>query len=211
LEKIKEEIMSSELVVALVTAVLSSIIGPIAVYYVQQLTEKKKKDLLGESMETNELIIGKMESIREDYKSDRVWLLQFHNGGHFYPTGKSIQKFSMVYEVMGNSVVPCQHQFQNIPVSLFSKGINLLHKGNVICIPDTTQGDKQYEGITSVVPGASVKSTYLFPLFNIKNEFIGVVGMDFTEQQIDLDVSQLTDIEVESSTIGGVLHNYLTL
>ena len=35
--------MSSELVVALVTAVLSSIIGPIAVYYVQQLTEKKKK------------------------------------------------------------------------------------------------------------------------------------------------------------------------
>ena len=104
--------MSSELVVALVTAVLSSIIGPIAVYYVQQLTEKKKKDFLGESMETNELIIGKMESIREDYKSDRVWLLQFHNGGHFYPTGKSIQKFSMVYEVMGNSVVPCQHQFQ---------------------------------------------------------------------------------------------------
>jgi hypothetical protein len=51
----------------------------------------------------------------------------------------------------------------------------------------------------------------LFPLFNIKNEFIGVVGMDFTDQQIDLDVSQLTDIEVESSTIGGVLHNYLTL
>ena len=203
--------MSSELVVALVTAVLSSIIGPIAVYYVQQLTERKKKDLLGESMETNELIIGKMESIREDYKSDRVWLLQFHNGGHFYPTGKSIQKFSMVYEVMGNSVMPCQHQFQNIPVSLFSKGINLLHKGNVICIPDATHGDKQYEGVTSVVPGADVKSTYLFPLFNIKNEFIGIVGVDFTDHLIDLDVSQLTDIEVEISTIGGVLHNYLSL
>ena len=150
-----------------------------------------------------------MESIREDFKSDRVWLLQFHNGGHFYPTGKSIQKFSMVYEVLSNSVVPCQHQFQNIPVSLFSKGINTLHKGNVVSIEDTMMSDKQYEGFTSVVPGAGVKSTYIFPIYNIKNEFIAVVGVDFTENKTSLDISQLVEIEVEVSTIGGVLENYL--
>ena len=201
--------MTSELVIGLTTAVLTSIIGPIAVHYVTKLTEKKKKDALGESIKLNELITEKMESIREDFKSDRVWLLQFHNGGHFYPTGKSIQKFSMVYEVLSNSVVPCQHQFQNIPVSLFSKGINTLHKGNVVSIEDTMMSDKQYEGFTSVVPGAGVKSTYIFPIYNIKNEFIAVVGVDFTENKTSLDISQLVEIEVEVSTIGGVLENYL--
>jgi hypothetical protein len=201
--------MTSELIIGLTTAVLTSIIGPIAVHYVTIITEKKKKDPLGESIKLNELITEKMESIREDFKSDRVWLLQFHNGGHFYPTGKSIQKFSMVYEVLSNSVVPCQHQFQNIPVSLFSKGINTLHKGNVVSIEDTMMSDKQYEGFTSVVPGAGVKSTYIFPIYNIKNEFIAVVGVDFTENKTSLDISQLVEIEVEVSTIGGVLENYL--
>ena len=137
-------------------------------------------------------------------------MLQFHNGGHFYPTGKSIQKFSMVYEVLSNSVIPCQHQFQNIPVSLFSRGIQTLHQGNVICIEDATIAEKQYEGFTSVIPGAGVKSTYIFPVYNIKNHFIGIVGIDFTQAPLSLDVSQLTDAELEISSIGGVLDNYLT-
>jgi hypothetical protein len=201
--------MTVEVIVGLSTAVLTSIIGPIAVHYVKLITQKKKDDPLGESMEINELIITKMESIRTENKSDRVWLLQFHNGGHFYPTGKSIQKFSMVYEVLSNSSVPCQHQFQNIPVSLFSKAINVLHKGKVICIDDTSIAEKQYEGFTSVIPGAGVKSTYMFPIYNIKGHFIGIVGVDFVDKKKALDMAQLTDVELEISTIGGVLDNYL--
>ena len=202
--------MTSELIIGMTTAVLTSIIGPIAVHYVKLLTEKKKKDPLGESMKLNELIITKMESIRLDNHADRVWLLQFHNGGHFYPTGKSIQKFSMVYEVLSNSAIPCQHQFQNIPVSLFSKAINVLHKGKVICVDDATIADKQYEGFTSVIPGSGVKSTYMFPVYNIKDHFIGIVGADFSNKKKALDMAQLTDVEIEISTIGGVLDNYLT-
>ena len=202
--------MTSELMVGIFSAVLSSVIGPIAVHYVKLLTQKKKEDPLGESMKVNELIIAKMESIRTDSHADRVWLLQFHNGGHFYPTGKSIQKFSMVYEVLSNSSIPCQHQFQNIPVSLFSKAIHVLHKGKVICIDDTSVADKQYEGFTSVIHGAGVKSTYMFPIYNIKDHFIGIVGIDFSSKTNALDVAQLTDVEIEMSTIGGVLDNYLT-
>jgi hypothetical protein len=201
---------SIEVAIAIGTAVLSSIVGPIAVHYVTLLTDKKKKETLDQYIESNELVNEKIESVRNDINADRIWILQFHNGGHFYPTGKSIQKFSMVYEVLRTGVIPCQHQFQNIPVSLFSKGINTLCKGKVICIKDTSVEEKQYEGITSVVPGANVKSTYIFPIYDIKNNFIAIVGIDFTDKVVDLDISQLTDIEIDISAIGGVLHDYLS-
>jgi hypothetical protein len=201
--------MSNELIVAIITAVTTSILGPIAVHYAKVATERKKKDQLIDSLEVNQMINDKLEHIKKDHNSDRVWLIQFHNGGHFYPTGKSIQKFSIVYELVNSDIVPCQTYFQNIPVSLFSKSMHALYKGITVAIPDTSLHDKQFEGFTSVVYGASVKSTYMFPLYNIKDEFIGIVGIDYVNRKRDLKEKELNDIDLEISTIGGVLNNYL--
>ncbi len=203
--------MGTEVIVALITAGITSIVGPIAVHYAKEVVNqnKKKKDPLSESIKVNQMITERLEKIREEFGVDRIWLLQFHNGGHFYPTGKSIQKFSMVYELLNPAVVPCQHQFQNIPVSLFSRAINELLEGNSIHIEDTSKDDAQFEGFTSVIISAGVKSTYMFPLFNIKGEFVGIVGVDFVENMKSLDEEKLKDIGLTVSTIGGVLNNYL--
>lgn len=201
--------MNNELIVAIITAVTTSIIGPIVVHYVSLLTTSKKKDPLSESIEVNHTVNTKLETIKEESSSDRIWLVQFHNGGTFYPTGKSIQKFSVVYEILSVGIVPCQHQFQNIPVSLFSKSINTLHKGKVISIPDTSLENKQFEGFTSVIPGANVKSTYLFPLYTIKDEFVGIIGIDYCTKKKELSDKQIIELELEMSAIGGVLNNYL--
>ena len=202
--------MNTELIVAGITAITTSIVGPIVVHYVQVMLEKRKKNILTASIEINQLIDTKLDEVKRALNADRIWLIQFHNGGNFYPTGKSIQKFSIVYELVSTSIVPCQSQFQNIPVSLFSRAMNHLHKGKTITIPDTSVADRQFEGFTSVVPSASVKSTYLFPLFNIKNEFIGIVGVDYVEKKKDLAEAALVNMELEISTIGGVLNNYLS-
>ncbi len=60
-----------------------------------------------------------------------------------------------------------------------------------------------------MVYGASVKSTYMFPLYNIKDEFIGIVGLDYVNRKKDIKEKEITDIDLEISTIGGVLNNYL--
>ena len=201
--------MNTELIVAIITAVTTSILGPIAVHYAKAATDRKKKCQLSDSIEVNEMINDKLEQIKKDHGSDRIWLIQFHNGGNFYPTGKSIQKFSIVYELVNSDIVACQGQFQSIPVSLFSKSMHSLHKGFTVVVPDTSIADKQFEGFTSVVYGASVKSTYMFPLFNIKDEFIGIVGIDYVNKKKDLKEKEVFDIELEVSSIGGVLNNYL--
>lgn len=201
--------MEIEVIVALITAVVTSIVGPIAVHYAKQYNDsrRKKEDPFTESLRVNQMINEKLDDVKKEYQADRIWMLQFHNGGHFYPTGKSIQKFSMVYELLNPSVVPCQTQFQNIPVSLFSTAINHLVEGNTIQIPNTSENESRFEGITSVVVGAGVESTYLFPIFNIKGDFVGIVGLDYVEDPILLSQEKIKSISLETSTIGGVLNN----
>lgn len=197
-------------IIAMTTAILTSIIGPIAVHYITKLMADKKTDILSAALEINSVVTEKLDIVKKETEADRIWLLQFHNGGNFYPTGKSIQKFSMGYELLNSDSVPCQSQFQNIPVSLFSKQIHSLHKGVVISVADTTIGETKYAGFTSVIVGSGVKSTYIFPVYNIKGDLVAIVGLDYNTKKIELDQSKLINIELEVSTIGGVLGNYLS-
>jgi hypothetical protein len=78
----------------------------------------------------------KLDAIKEEFKADRIWITQFHNGGNFYPTGKSMAKFSVIYETVNIGVGSIQNMFQNIQVNLFSKSINELLENNSIQIAD---------------------------------------------------------------------------
>ena len=87
--------MSSEVIVAFITGVL----GPITLLYVKSILDKRKvkPDMVTEALKVSELITSKIDHIKDEFRADRVWVTQFHNGGHFYPTGKSMAKFSIIY------------------------------------------------------------------------------------------------------------------
>ena len=103
--------MLTTIAVALITAVF----GPIMVNWVKLKMEKPdKRTPMREALETSTLIDGQLEAIMNELNCDRVWLAQFHNGGHFYPTGKSIQKFSVFYEVLTPGTPSLKTTFQNI-------------------------------------------------------------------------------------------------
>ena len=117
----------------IIVAFITGVIGPIAVMYFKNILEKKEKpDMVRETLLVSELVNTKIEHIKEEYKADRVWVTQFHNGGNFYPTGKSMAKFSIIYETVGANVSSVQGNFHNIPVNLFSKSINQLLNNDVI-------------------------------------------------------------------------------
>ena len=106
--------MSTEVIVAFITG----IIGPILLLFIKNRMDKNKKpDIVKEALQVGELIMSKIEHIKDEFEADRVWIMQFHNGGHFYPTGKSIAKFSFIYEVVSMGTSSIQMNFQNIPVN----------------------------------------------------------------------------------------------
>jgi hypothetical protein len=83
----------------IVIAFISGVLGPILLLYIKHLLDKKKikPDMVTDTLRVSELVNQRIEHIKEEFNADRVWVSQFHNGGNFYPTGRSMAKFSIVY------------------------------------------------------------------------------------------------------------------
>jgi len=195
-----------EIIIAFITGVIS----PVTIVLLKNRLEKKNKpDMVEEALKVSELVTNKIDDIREDIKADRVWVTQFHNGGHFYPTGKSITKFSVIYETVNTGVSSIQSSFQNIPVNLFSKSMNRLVEGNIIEIPDYKDETIATYGLKYVAEDNGCKSGYLFSIKTIEGKFIGVLGIDFTKRKTKLDDDVINNIMIQCSSLGGVLMNHL--
>ena len=196
-----------EICIAFITGVL----GPILIIYTKNYLDKKNKpDMVEEALKVSELVTNKIDEIREGLKADRVWVTQFHNGGHFYPTGKSITKFSVMYESVNTGVQSMQTNFQNIPVHLFSKSMNQLVAADTIEIADYKDETIATYGLKYVAEDTGCKSGYLFAIKTIDDKFIGVLGVDYTKKKVKLDDDVINNIMINASSLGGVLMNHLS-
>ena len=196
-----------ELGIAFVTGVF----GPVSVIFVKNYLDKKKQkpDMVRETLHVSELINSRIEHIKEEFHADRVWITQFHNGGNFYPTGKSMAKFSIIYESVVPGISSVQSNFYNIPVNLFSKSINQLYQNDVIEIPDYKDETIATYGLKYIAEESGCKSGYLFAIKTIDEKFIGTLGLDFTKRKTKLDMESINHLQVHASSLGGVLMNHL--
>jgi len=194
-------------------AIIGGIIGPIIVltskWYLDNKLGKKKTDMVTEALEVGELVTTKLDQIKDDYEADRVWLSQFHNGGHFYPTGKSIAKFSIFYETVTPSAQSLQLTLKNIPVALFSKSFNELLNEGAVTIPDFEDETISTYGLKYFAAEYGTKSQYLFAIKNFEGKFIAILGIDYTKEKHRLKLKEIEELIRTSISLGGVLSNHL--
>ena len=196
---------------------LSGIVVPIAIFLIKNKIEKnkeinksKQEDKLGNEILISNTITNRLEILKTEYKADRIWITQFHNGGSYYPTNKSIQKFSMFYEVVEYDVESIKMLFQNIPVSLFSASNKRILENNSIIISDFKDANIQTYGLKYAADETGCKSGYIFGIRDINNKLIGTLGIDYTKRKKLLEIEDIQLLEIEAAQIGGVLYNYLT-
>jgi hypothetical protein len=199
--------MSASIIVAFITGVL----GPVLLLFIKNKLEKKteKPDMVLETLKVSELVMTKLDHIKDEFKGDRVWVAQFHNGGNFYPTGKSMAKFSIIYESVAPSVSSIQGNFHNIPVNLFSRSINQLLEHDKIEISDFKDETVATYGLKYIAEDTGCKSGYLFAIKCIEGRFIGMLGIDYTKRKTKLNEESVNQLLVQSTSIGGVLMNHL--
>jgi hypothetical protein len=203
--------MSTPAIIAIISALITGIFGPILVRYVQHKFTKveEKPDMVKDALAVSKIVHLKIDELKEEIKADRVWITQFHNGGHFYPTGKSIAKFSMIYEVVEAGINSIQNSFQNIPVSLFSKSTNHLLENDIIEIPNYKDSEAATFGLKYVAEESGCKSGYLFAIKSIDHKFIGILGIDFVKTKTKLEEEQIQYLTLQATAIGGVLYGHL--
>ena len=196
---------------SIIAAFITGVLGPILVMVFKRYYDKHKKkpDMVTETLELSERVMIKLEHVKEEFNADRVWVTQFHNGGHFYPTGKSIAKFSVVYESVNAGVGSIQSNFQNIPVSLFSRSINELLENDVIAISDYKDDTIATYGLKYVAHESGCKSGYLFAIKTIDDKFIGTLGVDFVKRKTNLNIEELNHLTNHATAIGGELAAHL--
>ena len=193
---------------AILVVIISAVVGPLLVTrYRHYLNNKTKVDPIKSALQTNMLVDDQLEQIKDELDACRVWISQFHNGGNFYPTGKSIQKFSIFHEMYTPGVSPISDTFKNIPVSLFSKPISHLYSDGEILISNYKKGN--HFGLKTFAEGTGSKSSYLFALNSINDEFIGTLGIEYCSRVKKLSEEQLNTARTKSISIGTLLSTYL--
>lgn len=196
----------------LIGAFLTGIVGPILYLLIDKYMSKKKdgrKDKIKESIANTCTINSELEEIMDEFGGDRVWISQFHNGGNFYPTGKSIQKFSVFYEVTRPGVSAIAHIFSNIPCSLYPKAFQHMLENKSIFIPDYEDETVATYGLKGSAETAGDKSSYLLPLFSLDDKYIGVVGIDYTTKKYRMKKDEWEHFQIKASKLAGYLSSYL--
>jgi hypothetical protein len=196
--------MFTTIIVALITAV----IGPIIVNWVKLKMEKKSQVTpMREALEASTLVDNQLDTILNELECDRVWLQQFHNGGHFYPTGKSIQKFSIFYEKATPDLPHLQHTFQNIPVSLFPRVLSKIYKDTELAIDDISTAEDTY-GLEYMTTQFGTKSVCMLGLYSLDDHLIGVLGISFKKAH-HLKKDEWVLIRQKAGVIGTLISEYL--
>jgi len=203
--------IAMEAILTVVVALITALVGPVAVEWARaKFSKKSGKDVIAESIDKDEKIDKQLEVIMEEIQCDRICVSQFHNGGHFYPTGKSIKKFSVFYGQLTDHAHSIKETFQNIPVSLFPKVFTHLHKNGEIIITKCSNNKTGECGLFPVIGKEyKTKSFYMLAIKDLNDNFIGVIAISYYKKEHVLSLDEWILLRQKVGAIGTILTDYL--
>ena len=193
-----------EIVGSVLVALITALFGPVAIIWVKKKITKPKDEVVME-LHSTEKVTTEIEEILNTLNGDRVWITQFHNGGHFLHSNKSIQKFSVVYEVDGPGILPVSTIFTNIPISLYSRCFSEMVTSKFIGIPNYDDPSVATFGLKPGAEATGAKATYMVGLFDFgTGKLMGSIGIDFLDPT-ELTNSQIEYLKIRSERVAGYL------
>ena len=170
----------------IITAIGALIVAIIKVYKntkkeVETIPMKVKKQALYDN-----IIIEKMDSLKELLNADRVQVYDFHNGGH-YANGRSALKTSCTYETVRNGINPVQAQLQAIPLPCIAKFVSQLLNDEHIEIKNLEEIKETMPSTYQLKKSQDIISFYDIVLNNKENEPIGFLAVQFIKNKYSID------------------------
>lgn len=196
------------LIVTIICTLITALFGPLIV---ERAKTKwfNKNDAVAEAITINEKIDQQLDIIMNELGCDRICLTQFHNGGNFFPTGKSIKKFSIFYEKTTNNTLSVKETFQNIPVSLYPRIFSHLYKEGELVIPDCSNNKIDCGIFDNVGKNYNTKSFYMIAIRDIDNNFIGTLTISFYGEKYKFELEDWIYLRERIGVLGYMLSSYL--
>ena len=189
---------------SVLVALITALFGPVAILWVKKKLTKPKDELEIELYST-EKITTEIEEVLKKLDADRVWITQFHNGGHFLHSNKSMQKFSVVYEVDGPGVLPVSTLFTNIPISLYSRFFIEIMNSGFVEISNYDDPTVATFGLKTGAEATGAKSSYIVGLFDFgTGKLMGSIGIDYLKPT-EISEDNLEFFKKKSERLAGYL------
>jgi predicted transcriptional regulator YheO len=192
------------ILIALISGVISPVIVQLTKYYISILRLPPKKHEVGKALKYEDLITHKLEKIKQITNSDRVWILEFHNGNYTF-TGKGLQKFSVTYEVVNPGIAREGVTTQSIPTSLFSRFFKSINDFNIFKVENVNNVNESNSSLQSFFESRGTKSFYAVGIRNIENLIVGVLCIETITNSLTLSPEDISNIKSDANILAGYL------
>jgi hypothetical protein len=169
---------------ALITSITSITVALIAAGFFKRFSDRNKennsKKKLVKQIEKDELVHFTLKEVRRKFHADRIYLIQFHNGGTFY-TNAPMQKASVTYERCSDGLERVSDHLMHIFVSHYTWFIK-----NTI---DEEMFYIDCENIEDVATKAlfrkfGTQATAAVPIYDNSDQLISIMVMDWVFSEI---------------------------
>ncbi|MBL69644.1 MAG: hypothetical protein CMO74_14580 [Verrucomicrobiales bacterium] len=184
--------METELLTAIAT-IVSSIATLVGVWAKRKWSERHKNTVEGH-VRAGSNVNTALKYTKQMMSSGRAYVLEFHNGGHFF-SGRGQQKFSCTHETVEAGISSeCIHS-QDHRVSNYSEYITeLVSVGSFSCLDINEIRDS---GFRSLLNSKGVQAIYNVPITTLNGKVIGILGVDYISkiEAFPVDVEGMTTEE----------------
>jgi thioredoxin-related protein len=202
-----------EILEALITSITSITVALIAAGFFKRFSDRNKenssKKKLVKQIEKDELVHFTLKEIRRKFHADRIYLIQFHNGGTFY-TNAPMQKASVTYERCSDGLERVSDHLMHIFVSHYTWFIK-----NTI---DEEMFYIDCEQIEDVATKAlfrkfGTQATASVPIYDNSDQLISIMVLDWVFSEIpnafikdeDFTTQFKEEMTADSESIGNLI------
>ena len=139
---------------------------------------KSKKDPVVEDTAQSANVYTALQYTIQEMNADRAYVLEFHNGGHYY-SGRGQQKFSCTHETVEEGISQECSFSQEHRVSNYHNYISELIEDDKFDYLDTEQIEDY--SFQNMLNHKGVKSIYNVPIKTLNGKIIGILGVDYVK------------------------------
>jgi hypothetical protein len=202
-----------EILETLITSITSITVALITAGFFKRYFDRNKentsKKKLVKQIEQDELVHFTLREMRRKYHTDRIFIIQFHNGGVFY-TSSPMQKASVTYERASDGLERISDTLQNVFVSHYTWFIKQTLAGELFYIDCENVEDVATKAL---IRKFGTQSTAAVPIYDINDHLISILVLDWVFSEIPKDfikegefTSEFKDeLTADSESVGNLI------
>lgn len=167
-------------IISVLTGVVSAATAVIGMWLKIKYDERKSKELNYDPA-AHSNVISALNFIMQKTEADRVYILEFHNGEHYF-SGRSQQKLSCTYEVISEGISSECQVMQNIRVSnLHGLTKSIAAEKTFIC--EDVENYAEDIGFKSFLQEKGVKSLFARPIKTLNGKILGTICFEYVKEK----------------------------